>query len=272
MEIPPESRKPLPVLRIREDVPRKWYAAGVAFTFLSCLLLWLLLCLLEVVDRTFLPTPWQIFLTLTQVLSDPEYWGHIGNSVFRVFMGFFLAALLGIPLGILAGTFRFAEAVIIPLTEFVRYMPAAAFIPLIMVWVGIGESAKILVIFIGCFFQLILMVADDSRLINKELLYAAYTLGARRMQVIRKVIIPALMPKLFSTSRLIMGWAWTYVGCRRTGRRQQRTRLLDYESPAFFAHGHYFCRDSDHRVAGIDHRPRLCGDQQKIISLGLNER
>ncbi|MEW8985901.1 MAG: ABC transporter permease subunit, partial [Bacillus sp. (in: firmicutes)] len=81
----------------------------------------------------------------------------------------------------------------------------------IMVWAGIGETAKILVIFIGCFFQLILMVADDTNRISKDLLYASYTLGANRKQVIFKVIIPALLPKLMTTLRLIMGWAWTYL-------------------------------------------------------------
>ena len=199
------------LFKIREDISAKWYTGGVIFSFVFVLFIWILLTFLHLVESTFLPTPWQVAGAFFDNLSTKLYWEHIGISVYRVFMGFFWACMIGIPLGILAGTFRIAESLIIPMTEFIRYMPAAAFIPLIMVWVGIGESAKILVIFIGCFFQLVLMVADDTRVINKDLISASYTLGANRWQVIKKVILPALMPNLFNTLRLIMGWAWTYL-------------------------------------------------------------
>ena len=95
--------------------------------------------------------------------------------------------------------------------EFIRYMPAVAFIPLIMVWAGIGEWAKILLIFIGCFFQLVLMVASDTRLVSKDLVQASFTLGASRWQAIQTVIIPAVQPRLLNTLRLMLGWAWTYL-------------------------------------------------------------
>lgn len=196
---------------IREEIPKKWYIFGVIFTFLLSLALWYVLSLLKLVDAVFLPTPQNVFVSFFQSLSSSDYWYQIGISVYRVFMGFILACMIGIPLGILAGTFKFAESFILPMSEFIRYMPAAAFIPLIMVWTGIGETAKILVIFIGCFFQLVLMVTDDTNRISKDLLSASYTLGANRRQVIFRVIIPAMLPKLMATMRLIMGWAWTYL-------------------------------------------------------------
>lgn len=199
------------LFRIREDIPKNLYVTGGVLAFFSILFFWFVLSVFEVVEKTFLPSPLEVAVTMYQELMNLEYWEHIGMSVYRVFMGFILACVIGIPLGIMAGTFKFFESMIVPTTEFIRYMPAAAFIPLIMVWTGIGETSKILVIFIGCFFQLILMVADDTRLINKDLIAASYTLGAKRSQVIRRVIIPALLPKLFSTMRLIMGWAWTYL-------------------------------------------------------------
>lgn len=199
------------LISIREDIPKKWYFIGIVMTFLLFFILWNVLSYLKLVDEVFLPTPTEVITSLFQSISDSSYWEEIGISVYRVFMGFFLACLIGIPLGILAGTFKFAESFIVPMSEFIRYMPATAFIPLIMVWAGIGETAKILVIFIGCFFQLVLMVADDTNRISKDLLSASYTLGAKRTQVITKVIIPAMLPKLMSTMRLIMGWAWTYL-------------------------------------------------------------
>ena len=80
-----------------------------------------------------------------------------------------------------------------------------------MVWAGIGEWAKVIVIFLGCFFQLMLMVADNTRSVSNDLLQTSYTLGAKRWQVIEKVLIPALLPDLMNTMRLIIGWAWTYL-------------------------------------------------------------
>lgn len=203
--------KPNPLFKVRENISKAWYAAGTVIAFTSILVIWTVMSYLELVNPVFLPTPTEVLSAFVSSLGQSSFWGDVGISVYRVFMGFLLACAIGIPLGILAGTFKIAESFVLPTSEFIRYMPAAAFIPLIMVWAGIGETAKILVIFIGCFFQLVLMVTDDTNRINKDLLSASYTLGANRLQVITKVILPALMPKLMTTMRLIMGWAWTYL-------------------------------------------------------------
>lgn len=207
MKSPTKSK----LFKIREDIPKKWYWVGTTLTFIVLLIVWELMSVFQVVQATFLPSPWNVFLTFIQLIATGSYWGDIGISIYRVFMGFLLAAVIGIPLGVLAGTFKISESIIIPLSEFIRYMPAPAFIPLVMVWAGIGETAKILIIFIGSFFQLVIMVADDTRAVNKDLIYASYTLGANRKTALLRVIVPALLPRLFSTMRLIMGWAWTYL-------------------------------------------------------------
>lgn len=207
MKSPTKSK----LFKIREDIPKKWYWTGTVLTFVVLLIVWELMSVFQVVQATFLPSPGNVFLTFIQLIQTGSYWTDIGISIYRVFMGFLLAAVIGIPLGVLAGTFKISDSVIIPLSEFIRYMPAPAFIPLVMVWAGIGETAKILIIFIGSFFQLVIMVADDTRAVNKDLIYASYTLGANRKTSLMKVIVPALMPRLFSTLRLIMGWAWTYL-------------------------------------------------------------
>jgi NitT/TauT family transport system permease protein len=179
--------------------------------FLFFLLIWSIMSYGNFVERTFLPTPDRVISQFGTQLVSSDFWGHVGISIFRVTMGFLLACILGIPLGVLAGTFRFAESIIVPPTEFIRYMPATAFVPLIMVWAGIGESAKILVIFVGCFFQLVLMVADNARAVSNDLLQVSYTMGATRWQVIERVLIPGLLPNLMNTLRLVIGWAWTYL-------------------------------------------------------------
>jgi NitT/TauT family transport system permease protein len=126
-------------------------------------------------------------------------------------MGFGIAVIIGVPLGLLVGTFKPVEAFIQPLCEFIRYMPVPAFVPLIMIWVGIGEEAKMAVIFIGTLFQLIPMVADNVRAIPDDLISAAYTLGCKRIGVICRIIVPAVLPRLMETLRMMIGWAWTYL-------------------------------------------------------------
>ncbi|RZI78926.1 MAG: ABC transporter permease subunit, partial [Rubrivivax sp.] len=92
-----------------------------------------------------------------------------------------------------------------------RYMPAVAFVPLVMVWVGIDEGAKIAIIFIGTFFQMVLMVAEDVRRVPLPQIEAAQTMGATRIEILEKVIVPSVKPALLDTLRITMGWAWTYL-------------------------------------------------------------
>jgi len=128
-----------------------------------------------------------------------------------VMVGFIVAATIGIPLGLLMGTFQVAEALTEPLVGFIRYMPASAFIPLFILWLGIDDVEKIAIIFVGSFFQLVLMVAVVAKNVHTDLLETAYTLGAKRFQVVRKVLLPASLPGILDTLRIIVGWAWTYI-------------------------------------------------------------
>jgi len=210
LEVKAAPRK-RPKLQIFKEIgPARFFGLAVG-SFAFILIVWLLISQLELVNPVFLPKPQNVLAEMIHQLGTGEYWAHIGISVFRVTAGFLLACAVGIPLGIFAGAFRAGSAVIEPPMEFIRYMPAVAFIPLIMVWVGIGEAAKILLIFIGCFFQVVLMVADITRRVNPDLLHVSYTLGGNRRQVIKTVLLPAIMPELVSMMRLILGWAWTYL-------------------------------------------------------------
>ncbi|MBX6378898.1 MAG: ABC transporter permease, partial [Clostridia bacterium] len=163
------------------------------------------------VNPTFLPSPWAVARRGWELVAGSGLWPDVGISVFRVTVGFLAAAALAAPLGVLAGAFGLAEGLLVPLCEFIRYMPASAFIPLVMVWAGIGELAKIIIIFIGTFFQLLLMVVDDTRRVPGEFLQAAATLGASRWQSLRHVLLPGLAPHLWDTLRITLGWAWTYL-------------------------------------------------------------
>jgi len=116
-----------------------------------------------------------------------------------------------VPLGLMIGTWRPVQALLEPLTDFIRYMPAVAFIPLVMLWIGIEESSKIAIIFIGTFFQMVLMVAEDVRRVPAAQVEAAQTLGASRGEIVEQVLLQSAKPALLDTLRITMGWAWTYL-------------------------------------------------------------
>ncbi len=145
------------------------------------------------------------------MLTQDNFIVDIWASTYRIFLGFIISAIVGVPLGILIGSFRTVQALFEYPISFARYLPASAFIPLLIVWFGLEDSEKVAVIIIGSFFQLTLLVADISAGVQKELLNIAYTLGASRWQVFTRVLIPASLPGVVDTLRIIIGWAWTYL-------------------------------------------------------------
>jgi NitT/TauT family transport system permease protein len=188
---------------------RYWTLAALGLAVpLSC---WTLLTAIGSVNRVFLPGPFDVVHRVITWFRDDDLLSDVGISCFRVVVGWALSALVALPLGLLIGTFRIVQAALEPLMDFVRYLPAVAFIPLVMLWVGIDEGAKIAIIFIGTFFQMVLMVAEDVRRVPLAQIEVAQTLGATRSEIINEVIIPSAKPALLDTLRITMGWAWTYL-------------------------------------------------------------
>ncbi len=156
-------------------------------------------------NEIFLPKPWS-------VMTRRTWWRRgLGVTDHNRGMGGLLSALIALPLGLLIGSYKAVQAFLEPLTDFIRYMPAVAFIPLVMLWIGIDESSKVAIIFIGTFFQMVLMVAEDVRRVPMAQIEAAQTMGATREELIRLVIFPSAKPALLDTLRVTMGWAWTYL-------------------------------------------------------------
>ena len=163
------------------------------------------------VDKVFLPGPADVLARFATWWQDDDLVGDIAISVYRVVAGWALSAVVALPLGLMIGTYRPVQAVMEPLTDFIRYMPAVAFIPLCMLWIGIGEGSKVAIIFIGTFFQMVLMVAEDVRRVPMAQIEAAQTMGANRGEIVQLVILPSAKPALLDTLRITMGWAWTYL-------------------------------------------------------------
>ena len=175
------------------------------------LVTWTVVTALGMVPVQFLPSPIQVLRTLWGFLASVEFFADVGISVFRVMTGFFAAAAVGIPSGIYMGSFRQVEAVFSPIIGFVRYLPAPAFIPLCILWLGLGELEKIAIIFIGTFFQLTLMVMDDVAMVPDEFVDIGKGAGLTSNQVVRRIITPAILPAVFDDLRICVGWAWSYL-------------------------------------------------------------
>src|SRR5574341_1215475 len=183
----------------REPIPTSLYFILSLSSFAILLTIWSILTYGGFVDALFLPSPGRVFRAGVDLFVDFGFTDDILNSVYRVLLGFIIAAIVGVPLGLIMGTFHVAEALTEPVVGFIRYMPASAFIPLFILWLGIGDVEKIAIIFVGSFFQLVLMVAVVAKNVHTDMLETAYTLGAKRFQVIRKVLLPASLPGILDT-------------------------------------------------------------------------
>ena len=199
------------VWKIRGWISQRSYWTLAAVGLAVPLAGWAALTALGSVNRVFLPGPYDVAHRVAVWFRDDDLLADVGISCFRVVAGWALSALVALPLGLFIGTFRVVQALLEPLTDFVRYMPAVAFIPLVMLWIGIDEAAKIGIIFIGTFFQMVLMVAEDVRRVPMQQIEAAQTMGATRAEIVEKVIVPSAKPALLDTLRVTMGWAWTYL-------------------------------------------------------------
>jgi NitT/TauT family transport system permease protein len=186
------------------------FVYGVAF-FIAFVLLWAYATFGGFVSKTFLADPMTMMQEGFQLLVKHGFLNDIALTIWRVVGGLVLAAVVAIPLGILMGAYKPFEAFLEPFVSFARYLPASAFIPLLILWAGIGELQKLLVIFIGSVFQLILMIAVSVGGTRRDLVEAAYTLGASDSGIIRRVLIPSSSPEIAEILRLVLGWAWTYV-------------------------------------------------------------
>lgn len=166
----------------------------------------------------YLPAPHEVAHAFYSAFTDPpqrrgDYWLHesLWHSCQIIFWGFAYAALFGLPLGILCGTFSLFSRLVEPFVDFVRYMPAPVFGALAVAILGLQDAPKVAIIFIGTFFQMVLVVANTTRLVDKSLLEAAQTLGASNRQLLWHVVIPGALPHLYRDMRILIGWAWTYL-------------------------------------------------------------
>jgi NitT/TauT family transport system permease protein len=201
------GRRQSPILRIRSELPMRWRAGlavgGLAFVFL----LWVWESSRSS-GAVIVPSPADTWKAVTAAWSSGQLGKDFGASMGRIGLGYAISMAIGLVVGLLMGSFTSIESAVEAPVAFLRYIPATALTPLLLLWLGIGESPKVTLIVLGTVFFNTLMVADVVRAVPQELIKVSYTLGAGRLTVLRKVILPHSLPGVIDVARINLAAGW----------------------------------------------------------------
>ena len=206
-----QMRKKKRIFEIGEKLPRKAFLGVSIATFLTLAILWWVVCESGLVPPIFLPSPDSVASRMTSLAADGTLWDDTKVSVYRIVTAFVLASVMAIPAGVMLGTYNVWRAMFEPLVDFIRYMPVVAFVPLTILWAGTGDIQKFLIIWIGTFFQQVLMVMDAVKRVPGDFVGLGRTLGLPGRKIIWRIVLPAALPEIWDTLRISLGWAWTWL-------------------------------------------------------------
>lgn len=199
------------MMRDSLKISRFHYLALSMIGLFSFFLLWWIATVFQWVSPLFLPSPQSVGAAMIASIQSGELLKDAGMSMLRILLGVSISLICALPLGIATGRSKKIEALLEPLIAFIRYIPPSAFIPLAIIWLGIGEVEKIVILFLGLTPYLALIFANLVSQVRTDLIEVSLTLGATGHQVLRHVIIPSILPQLWDTLRITFGAAWTYV-------------------------------------------------------------
>lgn len=200
-------------IRVKNNSKIKKYFNLIEYFSIVILIiaLWQVLEVVEVIDPVTLPSPLQILETFLSMLQSGELLKHVWVSIIRVFQGYALAAIFGILLGIAIGLSKRLNRLTDFVIQILKPIPPIAWIPLAILWFGIGETSKIFLIFLGGFFPILINVTDGIKLTDKKLIEVAKVLETPKFSFITKVVIPSALPSIFTGLRVGVGSAWMCV-------------------------------------------------------------
>lgn len=199
------------LFRLRQEIPAGISSAAGFVVPVTLLFLWWLITSLGVVKPLFLPSPGAVLEEGWRQLSEGILVSDASVSIYRILIGWSAATIIAVPVGILMGNFRIIESALEPLISTVRYMPVVALIPLSILWAGIGDLQKVLILFLATFFQQSLMIMDNVKNIDRNLIRAGQTLGFSNFEILWRIILPAALPGIWDTFRITIGWTWTFL-------------------------------------------------------------
>ncbi|WP_119303871.1 ABC transporter permease [Dongia deserti] len=180
-------------------------------SFIIVLVLWWGAAALKLLPPQYLPSPGAVVVRFYDLLVKYGFIGDIGISIFRVWTAFLISAAMAIPFGIMMSSFPIVNGMSQSLIDFIRYLPVPALVPLTIIWLGIGEASKIALLWLGTFFQLVLLVADDARRVPREYIEIGLTTGAKPRHILGSIVLPAMLPSMVDNLRITLGWCWTYL-------------------------------------------------------------
>lgn len=207
----PIRRSRTSVLSMGTEFPTPIYVAIAICGFLLLLGAWTIVTMLGMVKPIFLPSPLAVIIKLVKLAQDGTLGNDVAISVYRISIGFLIASVMALATAILIGSYRFWEAAIEPILDFVRYMPVVAFVPLSILWSGTSDLQKFLIIWIGTYFQQALMFKDNIKRVPADFVGFGRTLGMSDLRVLMRIVVPSAMPQIWDTLRISLGWAWTWV-------------------------------------------------------------
>ena len=162
-------------------------------------------------SKRFLPSPQRVVATLFELIREKDFLSDVGISAYRIFGSFFAASLVAVPIGVLMGCFSRVRALFNPTISGARYLPAASFVPLLLVWFGPTDTQKMALLFLGVIFFLVALILDNTEAVQKELVEAALTMGASRKEIVMNVVGRAASPAIMDSMRNMIAVGYTYL-------------------------------------------------------------
>ncbi len=162
-------------------------------------------------SQRFLPSPRHVIATLIRLIAERDFLDDVGISAMRIFASFFAACAVAVPVGVLMGCFGKLQALLNPTISGARYLPAASFVPLLLVWFGPTNTQKLALLFMGVIFFLVALILDNTKAVQRELIESALTMGAKRRQIVLGVVVRAASPAIMDSMRNMIAVGWTYL-------------------------------------------------------------
>ncbi len=199
------------ILEFKKGIPLSWTILLGTAVWVVFFGFWEVAVLSGWSTEILLPGPVKVIGALYTLFAEKAFLWDVLISVYRIVASFALACLVAIPLGVMMGTFKSVEAFFNPLVSAWRYLPAPSFIPLLLMWLGAGEAEKLALLFIGVFWFLTTLIMDHAKGVGTDLIHTAVTLGGNRKQILRTVVIPAVLPNILVAMRQMLAVSWTYL-------------------------------------------------------------
>lgn len=206
-----KRRQPGRLLTIGKEPSRGQFLGIAALVFILLLLAWWLVTASGAIKPIFLPGIPSVWHRLVTLAQNGTLQSDIGSSLYRMIIAFAISSVMSIVIGVLAGCYGLFKAIVEPLVDFIRYMPVVAFVPLTILWTGTDDFQKFLVIWIGTFFQQVLMMIDAVKRVPTDFVGLGRTLGLPDRKILLRIVIPSAFPAIWDALRISLGWAWTWL-------------------------------------------------------------